>query len=293
MQGLFDQVQSKVRKKAIRPKLYVHDWSEGQCCRVCPRTASVIFADPPYNFGYKYADDPTEDRMDQDDYHFLMCQVVRHLSLLLKPGGWLFWVCPAGHAKEVRTAIEIHGRLRLYGESERSEGAPIIWYEPFAQYQDKRLTEDYRLIFLARKVHMDEGQEESIYTKDHREWKYGPWPDPSTFNGDSIRIPSARQMCGDKRANPKGRVPGMVWQFRRLQGTSKDRMPWHPCQLPPELLDRVVLGFSNPGDLVVDPFVGSGSTMRACMRHGRRFVGFDRSPTYIRKLRRSLGHEGA
>ena len=93
----------------------------------------------------------------------------------------------------------------------------------------------------------------------------------------------------DKRADPRGRVPGQVWDVRRLQGTSKDRVDWHPAQLPPELLARIVLGWSNHGDLVVDGFAGSGNMGAVCKAFGRQFALIEQSPLYCEKIRERLG----
>ena len=171
------------------------------------------------------------------------------------------WLCPAHHGAAIWGMVDSFAMAHLY------EG-PVVWHETFSQYQQRRLTKDYRFIFMCRKPG---GQ--------------------STFNPDAIRIRSRRQELGDKRADPRGRVPGMVWRLRRLQGTSSDRVDWHPAQLPPELLERLVLGWSNPGDTVLDPFAGSGNCGLCCLRNDRRFVGVDRSQTYIDRMRRRLQQE--
>lgn len=203
-------------------------------------------------------DDRTGDKLSAEAYQSLVIQATIQISNLVRPGGVVFWVCPADYGW-----MERHLNVRI---GPALYGAPIIWRESLAQYQQKRLTCDYRLIYCHQK----------------------PGP-AATFNPDAIRVPSVRQQMGDKRADPRGRVPGMVWDIRRLQGTAKEAVGWHPNQMPPELLDRIVLGWSNPGDLVVDGFAGTGSMGLACQRHDRRFVGIDKSPTYVAKMKERLG----
>lgn len=243
--------------------VHQHDWTTAAELPLEEETVDLVISDPPYNIGVPYADDDTNDGLPLGEYfEWLIAPSMRASLAMLRPGGIAAWICPAKHGGAIWTLI-------AQGEFERREclwGAPIVWRESFAQYQQRRMTEDYRFIFLIRKP----GGE-------------------LTFNPDDIRIQSKRQEMGDKRADPRGRVPGMVWEVRRLQGTSSDRVDWHPAQLAPELIQRLVLGFSNPGELVVDPFAGSGNVGVCCKRTGRRFVGFDKSATYVEKANDRIG----
>jgi site-specific DNA-methyltransferase (adenine-specific) len=97
-----------------------------------------------------------------------------------------------------------------------------------------------------------------------------------TFNVEALTTPSARQIkYGDRRANPAGKVLDDVWTISRVCGTFRERVPDVPTQLPIALVRRVVLGLTRPGDLVVDPFTGSGTTGVVCIEHGRRFHGIE------------------
>lgn len=76
--------------------------------------------------------------------------------------------------------------------------------------------------------------------------------------------------------NPTGeRFPRTVLRFAREGKTL------HPTQKPVSLMEWLVLTYSNPGDLVLDPFMGSGSTGVACAMHDRRFIGVDREMEYL------------
>lgn len=266
--------------------LIQHEWPEPL---VLGDPLDLVFADPPYNYGVDYADDPTRDRV--KDYWGLTEATILRLVACLRPGGTLWWLCPAEHGDAVWSILLRHGRLL--------QDRPIIWHERFAQYQQGRLTSDYRLLFPL----------------------VVPPKDRCTFFPDAIRERSERQRMGDKRADPRGRVPGHVWaseeldifhklspelqdrvvlelgaaghvwRTRRLQGTARDRVGWHPAQLPPEPLRRIVLGWTSPGDRVMDAFVGSGSLGRVALAAGRDFVGVDRSPTYLTRVKERLMKE--
>lgn len=83
---------------------------------------------------------------------------------------------------------------------------------------------------------------------------------------DTIRVPSWRQKHGDKRANPRGRVPGDVFDFPRVTGNSKQRRSWHPTQLNEELVERCIRLTTPKNKTVLDPFAGTGTTLRVCKK---------------------------
>jgi len=123
-----------------------------------------------------------------------------------------------------------------------------------------------------------------------------------TFNDKPIRVPSARQLVyADGRAHPSGRLPDDTWilrpqdvphgfeakqdtwYFPRVAGTFKERAGFHGCQMPEQLLGRIIRSCSNPGDLVLDPFTGSGTTLAVANKLGRRWLGYELSESYARK----------
>ncbi|MEK7992454.1 MAG: site-specific DNA-methyltransferase, partial [Planctomycetota bacterium] len=111
-----------------------------------------------------------------------------------------------------------------------------------------------------------------------------------TFNDCAVRVPSDRQLIyNDRRANPVGKMPDDVWEgYSRVCGTFKERAGWHPCQMPESLLKRIIAASSNPGDCVLDPFSGSGTTAAAAYQSGRDYVGIEISQTYVENSNRRL-----
>jgi len=228
------------------------DYELGGVPKVREGSCDLIFADPPYNQGIKYADDSSSDTMDDDDFHYMLFSSVMAADYLAKKTAYLWWICPERQEKSAT-----HILTKQYGPQVHR----IIWHEKFSQYNRFGLTRDYRFLLCHRKHNCT----------------------PKKPNYDAIRIPSQRMIMRDKRAIGP-RIPGMVWDFRRLQGTSKDRVKWHPCQICPELLERIILGWSNKGDKVCDLFAGSGSMGLVATEHGRDFIGIDKSPTYCTKM---------
>lgn len=103
------------------------------------------------------------------------------------------------------------------------------------------------------------------------------------FNQDSVRI-ERKQKINIRTGEPftNGTIPTCVWE-KNNHTTSKEYCGWHPTQKPIELLSRMILGYTNKNDVVVDCFSGSGSTMIACQNTGRQFFGSEIDPDYFEK----------
>jgi site-specific DNA-methyltransferase (adenine-specific) len=118
-------------------------------------------------------------------------------------------------------------------------------------------------------------------------------PDRFVFNADAVTRESDRTaIYGDKRADPGGKLWDDVWGLKppipRLVDNAAERLPSFPTQLPVALLRAVVGCASDPGDLVLDPFNGSGTTGVAAIELGRRYVGIEKSEEFARLARMRL-----
>ena len=250
----------------------------------------LVFADPPFNIGYDY--DVYQDKKECDAYldwsRDWMTQAIR----VLKPDGTFWLAIGDEYAAELKVMA-----TRELGLTCRSW---VIWYYTFGVHCTRKFTRSHAHLFH--------------FVKDPKEF---------TFNVDAVRVPSARQLVyKDKRANSKGRMPddmwmtqaelpagvpmfdGFVirpqdiperfpphsdtWYFSRVAGTFKERQGFHGCQMPEQLLGRILKACSNEGDVVLDPFGGSGTTLAVAKKLGRRFVGFELSQDYVENLTRRL-----
>jgi DNA modification methylase len=79
-----------------------------------------------------------------------------------------------------------------------------------------------------------------------------------------------------------------TWYFSRVAGTFSERRGWHGCQMPEQLLGRIIRACSNEGDLVLDPFGGSGTTLAVAKKLRRKFLGFELSTEYARQIEERL-----
>ena len=228
----------------------------------------LAFADPPFNIGYEY--DVYDDTLRADEYLDWSRRWTAEVVRVLKPTG-TFWLAIGDEfAAELKVMLQ-----REHGLTCRNW---VIWYYTFGVNCKNKFSRSHAHLFYM--------------VKD---------PKKFTFNADDshIRVPSARQLVyGDKRANPKGRLPDDTWilrpqdipdsfqthedtwYFPRINGTFKERAGWHGCQMPEQLLGRIIRACSNPSDIVLDPFAGSGTTLAVAKKLGRRFLGFEISEEY-------------
>jgi site-specific DNA-methyltransferase (adenine-specific) len=255
----------------------------------------LCFADPPFNIGYRYHN--YDDRKDVDEYLNFSRQWIAAVHRALRPGGSFYLAIGDEFAADlcVIARRELGFTLRSW----------IIWHYTFGQQTKKRFAKSHTHI-----LYLSKGDDLSQIT----------------FNADAIRVASARQTTyADARANPKGKLPDDTWFLRpqethiveptyaglmkgrgdvlpffdpesdtwhvsRVCGTFKEREGWHGCQMPIAILDRIIKASSNPGDVVLDPFNGSGTTAVSAAMLDRRYVGIDQSGDYVAFARRRLEH---
>ena len=101
---------------------------------------------------------------------------------------------------------------------------------------------------------------------------------------DAVRIESERQRIGDKRADPRGKIPPDVWAIHRVTGNSKQRRRWHPTQLHEALYERCLDFSCVTGDRAGDLFAGTGTIARAAAGKGLDVSMFEISPEYCNRL---------
>jgi site-specific DNA-methyltransferase (adenine-specific) len=237
-------------------------------------SVDLAFADPPFNIGYSY--DVYDDQRDGDEYQQWCLSWLSEVYRVLKPNGTFWLAIGDEYAAELKVLMQRELKLNC-----RSW---VIWYYTFGVNCKYKFNRSHAHMF-----HM---------VKDPKDF---------TFNVDDIRVPSARQLVyGDSRANPKGRLPDDTWilrpqdlpegfqpdddtwYFPRVAGTFKERAGWHGCQMPEQLLGRIIRACSNEDDRVLDPFGGSGTTVAVAKKLGRQYMTFELSTEYAQRIEERL-----
>ena len=108
--------------------------------------------------------------------------------------------------------------------------------------------------------------------------------DKTTFNLDAVRIP---QKYYRKINNMRGANPGDVWEISHIHYCQENRQH-HPTQKPEALIERMILASSNENDLILDPFSGSGTTLRVCQQLRRSCIGFELNELYVKQIKERL-----
>ena len=110
----------------------------------------------------------------------------------------------------------------------------------------------------------------------------GRWCTPTSGRTRPAGCRTTRGCCG-RRILPDGFQPtDDTWYYARVAGTFKERQGFHGCQMPEQLLGRIIRVSSNPGDIVLDPFAGSGTTLAVAKKLGRQWIGCELSEEYVR-----------
>ena len=244
-------------------------------------SVDLVFADPPFNIGYDYY--VYHDKQERDAYLDWSKRWIGAVHQALKPTGTFWLAIGDDYAAELKLlSQEIGFHCRSW----------VIWYYTFGVNCKVKFTRSHTHIFY--------------FIKDKKNF---------TFRSEALenRVPSARQLVyADGRANPDGRLPDDTWVLRpqdladcftpeedtwffpRVAGTFKERAGFHGCQMPEQLLGRIIRLCSQEGELVLDPFSGSATTVSVAKKLGRRYLAFDLSKDYVKRglARLKKIHEG-
>ncbi|RRN73532.1 site-specific DNA-methyltransferase [Agrobacterium deltaense] len=226
--------------------------------RLPDESMQLIVTSPPYNIGKAY-----ERKRPMDVYVKEQAACIAEAVRLLKPRGSICW--------------------QVGNHVDNGEIFPldIILYDLFKKH-DLKLRN--RIVWtFGHGLHCQRrfsGRHETIlwFTKG----------DDYTYNLDPIRIPSKYPEKkhfkgpnkGELSGNPLGKNPSDVWEIPNVKANHVEKTD-HPCQFPVGLVERLVLGLTDPGDNVLDPYIGVGSSAIAALKHGRKAYGCDLDQGYI------------
>lgn len=202
----------------------------------------LIIADPPYNLGKNYGNN--HDTKEFEDYLHFSRSWLKEAHRLLSPRGTLY------------VFMGFRYISYLYNILERDLGMTfnnwIVWHYTQGIGKTKGFSprHDDILMFTMSRDYL--------------------------FNLDNVRVP---QKYYRERNNMRGANPGDVWEFSHVHYCNENRQN-HPTQKPEGLIERMVLASSNESSLVLDPFMGSGTTLRVCQQLGREGTGIEMNPDY-------------
>ncbi len=216
------------------------------------KTGSIdlIIADPPYNLGKDYGNN--QDIQGFDEYLSFSRHWLREVHRLLKPNGTLYVFMGFRFISHLYDILDRD--LHMFFNSW------IVWHYTQGMGKTKGFSPRHDDILM--------------FTRSEK----------AKFNLDAVRVP---QKYYRDRNNMRGANPGDVWEFSHVHYCNENRQN-HPTQKPEGLIERMVLASSDVGDLVLDPFAGSGTTLRVCQQLDRNAIGIEINPDYVARTRDRL-----
>ncbi len=220
--------------------------------------ASLVVTSPPYNLGKDY-----EEEVGVGEYIEAQAETIEEAVRICADDGSVCWevgnYVENGEIKPLD--ILLYPIFMSYGLKLRNR---IVWHFGHGLHCSNRFSGRYEVVLW--------------FTKS----------DDHYFDLDAVRVPQKYPgkkhykgpKAGQLSGHPKGKNPGDVWVMPNVKANHREKTI-HPCQFPVALIERLVLALTEPGDLVVDPYVGVGTTAAAAILHGRRAAGADTMPEYL------------
>lgn len=253
-------------------KSMTFDYRIGDCREllktVPSKSVRLVVTSPPYNIGKPYG--KYKDKISLCDWQELLNDVTKEVYRILTPDGAFFLnlsPVPVGNSKEI-VPLPFIG-YKIFKDNGLYLRNMITWTFNNMQNCTNRLSGRYENILWG--------------VKDI---------DNYIFNLDDIRIPYISK--GDKRLSEGGgRNPTDVWYFNRVNNMTKKKLGLsHPTIYPLPMIVRIVKMATNPGDTVLDPFAGSGTSLVASKIMGRNCIGFELDGKYKSECMKRLETEG-
>lgn len=217
----------------------------------------LTITSPPYNIGKEY-----EEALPLDEYISWCKTWMAEIYRLTKPNG-SFWLNV--------------GYLSIPG---KAKALPISWLllDKTDFFLVQEIIWNYGAGVAGKRFFSPRNEKILWYVKDSKNY---------TFNLDKIRDPNVKypnqKKNGKLRCNPLGKNPTDVWRIPKVTSgenrSSKERTT-HPAQFPEAMIDRIIKASSNEGNLVMDPFLGSGTSAIVALKNNRKFIGFETSKGY-------------
>ncbi len=226
-------------------------------------TVDLIVTSPPYNIDIQYGNKTEKgkitaskavkysDKMAESEYREMLCSVFAECKRVLKKNGSI-WINIKNRYNngEILTPFWIQDYF-----SEFTLKNLIVWNFDWGGSTNKRFAPRYEFVFW--------------FTKDKNDY---------TFNLADVSIPAVNYRPDRYKSQLKN--PSDVWKIPMVSGNFLERTG-HPAQYPEKLIERIVLAGTNKDEVVLDPFMGSGTTAVVAKKLGRKFIGYEIVQEYI------------
>lgn len=241
--------------------------------KLAPRSAQLVIADPPY---FRVLDhDWDRQWRSADAYIEWSLTWMAGAMRVLRDDGLLY--CFGQLGKREHTFLHL-----MSGAARRWHFHDLITWDRVVGYNVRRdsFTPATEMIFVLRK---------SAKPKFHKDPVREPY-DAKTV-AEYLRDPRYKDRAARERHLAAGKFATNLWRIPSLKGNSGEKCG-HPSQKPLKLIERIVLSSSDPGDLMLDPFLGSGTTAVVAKHFDRRWIGIENDAGFVAMARRRLRAAG-
>lgn len=227
-------------------------------------SVSLVVTSPPYNIDIKYGNTHKngrvvgskgtkyEDKLTEEEYIKMLKKVFNECKRVLKKDGSIWVNIKNRYNDGVLTPpfwiLDLFKDMCLKNL--------IIWNFDWGGSTNKRFAPRYEFVFW--------------FTKNKNKF---------IFNLDEVKVPALNYR--PDRFKSQWKNPSDVWYMQMVSGNYPERTS-HPAQYPEELIERIIKVASNQEDVVLDPFIGSGTTARIAKDLNRKYVGYDNNEEYIK-----------
>jgi len=239
---------------------YIHNGDCFEMLKSLPdESVDLVATSPPDNVGKEY-----EKKIKLQDYLDFQTKVIDECVRVLKPTGSIFWQVGSysNDGMLIPLDIKFFPIFESHGLQPRNR---IVWIRTHGLHGKNKFSARHEAILWFTK------------SKDYK------------FSLDNIRVPQKYQnkknYSGDKKGelscNPEGKNPGDVWAFRNVKHNHEEQTI-HPCQFPEDLIERIIFSTTEESDIVLDPFMGTGTVAVVAKRHSRQYIGAELDEEYCK-----------
>lgn len=240
----------------------IYNHSSENMTEIEDKSINLVVTSPPYNIDIQYGNKTSkgkiisskgvkyEDALTEKEYRAMLNRVFTECQRVLTDNGSIW--------------INIKNRLineEIYSPFWIQDFFPnmslkniIIWNFDWGGSTNRRFAPRYEYVFW--------------FVKDKKNY---------TFNLDNVKIPALNYRPDRYKSQLKN--PSDVWRISMVSGNFEERTS-HPAQYPEKLIERILLAGSNPGDIILDPFMGSGTTAAVAKKLNRHYIGYETVPEY-------------
>ncbi len=264
-----DQATERQRKTSMKLD-EIYNGSSENMTEIETGTVDLVVTSPPYNIDIQYGNKTAKgkvleskgikyrDNMKEEDYRRMLASVFSECKRVLKDTGSI-WINIKNRV--VGGVVLPPFWIQDFFDDLYLKNL-IIWNFDWGGSTSRRFAPRYEFVFWF------------VKNKDHY-----------TFNLDDVKVPALNYR--PDRYKSQWKNPTDVWRISMVSGNFEERTS-HPAQYPEELVERILLAGTNKGDVVLDPFMGSGTSAVVAKKLGRHYLGYETVKEYCDIARERL-----